>query len=98
MLTQHATAVACCRQGVALLWGRSKGVTWCRDPGLSMPCFACWHRTVELHTDCMVAVPGSHDEAVASGEGAVRQAPEIARFCLPKSLVDGLPEYCRGRA
>ena len=35
---------------------------------------------------------------VASGEGAVRQTPKIARFCLPESLVDGLPEYCRGRA
>ena len=35
---------------------------------------------------------------VASGEGAVRQTPKIARSCLPESLVDGLPEYCRGRA
>ena len=32
-----------------------------------------------------------------TGEGAVRQTPKIARFCLPESLVDGLPEYCRGR-
>ena len=37
------------------------------------------------------------DDPVASGEGAVRQTPKIARFCLPESLVDGLPEYCRGR-
>ena len=36
--------------------------------------------------------------SVASGEGAVRQTPKVARFCLPESLVDGLPECCRGRA
>ena len=41
----------------------------------------------KIYADCIVA----------SGEGAVRQAPKIKRFWLLKSLVDGLPEYCRGR-